>query len=468
MFINKKVFNILFIHMVVILYTCITSLLFNFSVDFLKINTIIVYSWCVFSFMYCGEKIFHPYILFLVAFFVFILGRIFLDILGLSDFAQTIWFTVHVFSENIQKEILETITLSLVCLHCGALFALGILSNKDVNYSTWHNKELIKKIGFFLFFISVIPYFLNVLVQVLYVFKHGYVSLYSAKELIVQNPILRIFDDFYKIGFFLYLATLPSKKEIRIPVIIYCTILGLTLLIGRRGTVFTEILTIIAYFGLRDEIKFKRFAFIVLSLIPLALVVQIIRSSGDLNTFDANPKEVLENFIFEQGGSSKILGYTFEFEKELDGGLKYLFDPVVVGLKNGTFGRMLLKPVPVGQSLEVINSRYSLAHMISYKANPDIYLSGNGLGTSFVAEFYIAGRYWGVALLSFIMFFGFVYFIGRYKYSVVGIFLLLYIMPNIFFMPRAHPLDFVNFLIRPIIFLVVLQILFPVKKGWIK
>ncbi|HEY5536040.1 MAG TPA: O-antigen polysaccharide polymerase Wzy [Ignavibacteria bacterium] len=462
--VKLRILDYIIIHLLIIVIQLFVGIKFNIPLSLLKINIIIIFIWNVFCFHKCGGKIFHPYILFMIAFFVFLLGRIFLDILGHSDFAQTLWFTTYIFGLKVQIEILNLILLSLLFMQLGALIAIYLASfKKNINISSsWAYNYPLKKIGLLMFIIAVIPYSLSILQQVLFVISNGYVALYSNKNLIVQNPILRLSDDIYTMGIFLFFACYPTKKEIKIPMIIYIILLGFTLLIGRRGTVFTEILSLIAYLGFRNEIKIKHFVITGLFLVILSFVMNLYRSNESLSTYKLAPKKIIENFLFEQGGTSQIIGYTLEQKKNIKGSWEYLLDPITFTLKNSLPG---FKKPTRGQSLEVVKERYSLSNEIAFRTNPAVYLHGNGIGTSSISEFYISGGYLGLAIMSFLYVFVIVYFIENYKFTVVGMFLLFFILPQFFFSPRAHPFDFVPFIIRPLFLLLILQYLFPLGRG---
>lgn len=459
-----KILDFIIIHSLIIVLQLFVGIIFDVPIEILKINIIIIFAWNIYSFCKSGGKLFHPYILFLIAFFTFLLGRILLDILGHSDFAQTIWFTTYTFEPNIQKGILNLISLSLLFVQLGSLVAIYLVSiKKNTNKgSSWAFNYPLKKIGLLMFLIAVIPYSISIIQQILFVISNGYVALFSNKSLIVQNPILRLSDDIYKMGLFLFFACYPSKKEIKIPMIIYIILLGFTLLIGRRGVVFTEILCLIAYLGFRNEIKIKNFIITGFVLIVLSFMMNMYRINESLPTDKFTPKKLIETFLFEQGGTSQFIGYTLEQDKNIKGSWEYLLDPIIFTLKNSLPG---LKKPTKGQSLEVVNERYSLSQKIAYKTNPELYLQGNGLGTSFIAEFYVFGGYLGVAFMSFLFMFIIIYFIENYKFTVVGMFLLFFILPQFFFSPRAHPFDFIPFILRPLIFLIFLQYFFPLKRG---
>lgn len=465
--ISKKILNYS-IFQVILMFCFITGcILFSPSVAFLKVFVLIVFIWNVFSYVVCANKSFDLYLVFLVVFFVFLLGRVFLDILGQNNFAQTIWFTDYVFNIDTQFKILQLLIVSLLFMQFAALLVLLLYYKREElpKESSWKYKRIIKKIGLYLFYFALIPYIISIFQQIIFVLNYGYVNLFSSSTLIVNNPLLQLSDDILKFGIYLFLACYPTKKEIKVPLIIYFILLGITLFIGRRGVVFTEILCLIVYFSFRKDInlKFKTLIFSGITIITLSLLVGLYRSDSRFNIMDYNIVHMLNNFTFEQGGSSNVIGYTIVHEKEIEKDFGYLVDPILYPLKSSFIANLFgVKPAIRGQSIAVIRDRHSLSHTLSYTVNPKLYLDGNGLGTSFIAEFYIVGGISGVAVMSFAYIFLLLSFVFKYKYTIVGMVLLFYILPNVLFAPRAHPLDFVNFLFRPILFLLLLQMVFPV------
>jgi oligosaccharide repeat unit polymerase len=256
------------------------------------------------------------------------------------------------------------------------------------------------------------------------------------------------------LGFYLFLACFPQKKELKLPVVIFGGLLLLSLGIGLRGTVFTQIFVLIAYFGLRSMMNKKLLGVIVLGVIVLSQVVGQIRAQKDVSSLKS--QTMVEKFLQSQGTSIMVVGLSVQEKEKLEN--VSILSPLFYTANYSFIAKMLNQSPPKGQGEEFISTTKSLDATLAYNANKAAYLSGHGLGTSMIAEFYVWGSFLGVILGCFVCLYFIVYIFERYKYSISGMFLLLYILPSFFFWPRSHPLMLLDIIVRPLLFLLILRL----------
>jgi oligosaccharide repeat unit polymerase len=425
-------------------------------IEFYKVNVMILfmYTLCI-SLFYTRVSLFHPYILFLCTFFLFMLSRVFLDVLGAENFAKNDFFVYHTFSDNVQHKILLLLALTLLFMHLGALLALkNTQKYQDESCHTPTSGKSIKRIALMLFYIGMIPYLLNILTVISYVVQNGYTSLYVANEEIVANPILKIGDDICALGFYFFLACFPDKKEMKLPVVIFGCLLILSLGIGLRGAIFTQIFTLIAYFGFRRMMNKKLLAVMLLAIAMLSQAVGQIRAKKDVSS-SKSLIATTEKFLHSQGTSIMVVGLSVQEKEKLED--VSIFSPLLYMVKYSLVAKMLNLAPPKGQGEDFIKATKSLDATLAYNVDKTAYLTGNGMGTAMIAEFYVWGGYLGVILGSFGCLYFIIYVFERYKYSTLGMFLLLYVLPSFFFWPRSHPLMLLDNIVRPLLFALIIQ-----------
>ena len=86
--------------------------------------------------------------------------------------------------------------------------------------------------------------------------------------------------------------------------------------------------------------------------------------------------------------------------------------------------------------MEFVEHTNSLGHRLTYFLSPDAYLGGEGVGSSFLGEF------WDLGLIGFLLMSFFTGYIIRYfeksvRDSRIVMFLAFILVPNIVYMPRA-------------------------------
>jgi oligosaccharide repeat unit polymerase len=460
-FTKNKLLNVIIIHWAIIIFSVgILVLGFSFDIihkpylEFLKWQVILVFLWAYFSFGYIGMPFYHPYRMFLIAFFSFLLGRIFLDILGFIQFEEDVFFQVGLrFSLNTQFLILCFLMLFLLFFHLSALILY-----KDVNKVVtlnWTYNERFYRIGLILFWVWLAPAIFYWYQYVSYVLVHGYRNLTADDKIITPNFIIKLADDFFTIGYFFLLASKPNIKKLRWPTVIYILVMLCTLLTGRRIFFFTQMLMIVTYFGFRDKLSKKVIVILGVFMMMLAVIVGIFRSLSEFSfSKSVNYNNIMIDFFATQGISVHAIGLTIDYNnKELiSKDIRYFFEPV-----NNIF-------VQFGNAFGVqtrrsIQDDFFLGDRISYIYEVNMLSRGGGLGSSLIAEFYIVGGVFGVVIGGFLYGLIIMLLVNKWFKSNLGVLLLLFVLPMLYFTPRAHPLQPFTEAVKPCILIAIITLI---------
>lgn len=218
---------------------------------------------------------------------------------------------------------------------------------------------------------------------------------------------------FFAPSFAVFLATLPNKKQLKFPMLVYLVYMLASLFTGRRNTFVTEALMIVIYFVFRDSLlpKAKRVLrkrTVLLGIVGVCVLMYLLqlfavmRSGG--SPLHQNFMDVFVNAFFSQGASFRVVVQTvnqwdcFNHAESW----KFLFYPFEMFAHNNLVIRSLfgLTPIIEVQNMQFVQSTHNFAHVLTYMVDPGRYLSGGGFGTSFVAEAFVAYGYPGVVAVS--------------------------------------------------------------------
>lgn len=422
----------------------------------LKWETLAIWVWTFFSCNFLGLSYYHPYRMFLIAFFIFLLGRVFLDVLRVMDFASDIFFIEGLnFGISTQFMMLSLINLFMLFLHFGIIGGSMIKEGEQV-LQHWKHDPVLERVGFFLFWAFLLPAIIYWYQFISFVFEYGYRGLNSESVIISSNIFIRLSDDMLMCGYFLLLSSKTTIKKLRWPTLIYIFILLATLLTGRRIFFFTQLLTIIAYYGWRNKISKKCFFAIAIGMVILAVIVGIYRSITDFSA--VNKYNFFSNFIADQGISVHSVGLTVDYinQGDLSYDIRYLVQPLenIIGTVHSGY-----------HADQLVSHNFFLADRLSSLFDQELFISGGGLGSSIVAEFYVVAGIWGVILGGFGFGFALI-MISRVLFRFnIGMVILLITLPMLLFTPRAHPLLPLVELVKPLLIISFCLIFYYVVRA---
>jgi oligosaccharide repeat unit polymerase len=429
------------------------------EIQIYKFILIIIY-FIVFLTAYNKERnILHPNILFLICFFFFLCSRVLLDIISSKNFAQTDFFTTYIFTKEIQKKILLSLIIALLGFSTGQLYR-SRANEQSTGFRKYDNKIIIK----FTFIILVISFFAYLSANTIRIhqsFTKGYLSLYLSPPSIPK--IIRALQDiFIPTIAFSFLLDISSKyiKAMNIMTAFACIA---SILTGARGNSILIILTYLFFYNYYLKHKKVPFHNIILPglfmFIPL-IVVGLTR----LNTTYKIFSEVISIFFWGSGESLTVQGYLIERVSEINNKIYYLLMPALHYLL-----RIMGVSMPVtkaGQTYETVMNSYNLAQKLSYLVNEKLYLSGLGLGSSNIAEFYLVGGYFLIFLgyLFYSAFFS--YLVNKAKRNKPASFLLFVFTPFYIYSPRWNAFGFLEIIspLRCLPFILLFYILYKYCK----
>lgn len=200
----------------------------------------------------------------------------------------------------------------------------------------------------------------------------------------------------------LYLAIRPPKKEVYIVLLSFLIIEGgMQLFQGRRALFATTLLFELWYLMKYHNVKkIKRKYYLmgglaIFIVICLFFVVEQLRSDKQMAILSVF--EIIKKLIISTGASDSVIANTIRYKNEFpDCGVLYLFDPII----NNPIANIINGKMGIAQGMEYIESFHSFSHQISFIVEPSLYLAGYGMGSSYIAEVYLAFGVLGVCIVS--------------------------------------------------------------------
>ena len=344
---------------------------------------------CIFTFLLCGQTI----------------NKIF----------QVYGYT---FPEEIEFHADIVLLLSLFGILFGYILTKKVrikLSRRKTNMSKDYDDGLyndVRYISKLLYYGTYVFWLMTLLDTVLYVIQKGYASYYLSFSNRVPSYIREI-AYMAPMAFYIFLATMPNKKEAKIPIVLYMLYTILSLGTGRRIHFMVGLVFVFAYMVLRNTVNpgekpwiSKKVMILICIAVPAILVVmylfEYVRSEAYVGT--SSQYSPIIGFFVRQGTSINVIKYGELFKDSLNKDAYYSFYNTIKWFQNSMFSK-IFEPNALftfgKQSQETaINGTY-LADFISYKANRSIYESGMGYGSSYIEELYIDFGYIGVFLGNF-------------------------------------------------------------------
>ena len=385
-------------------------------------------------------------LVFLIAFFTFLMGRM---IIPLFYDTSNLIFDIggEDFSVSTMSHMYLCLYLSLLFVFVGYTLSSFYWNNDDKDHFIVDSDEvivirdLVKKLLFF----SLPFLFLMTIERIFYVFREGYMAMYIDFQ--SRLPYLvTLFGSLFNYAFFIFLATLPSKKEVKIPIILYLVIAVLSLGTGQRGSFVLSLLFILMYMFLRNKLTpedgpwiSEKGLLVVIASIPVLLSFLFLMKYMRTEDESDMTTNILLSFFYQQGVSVEVIGYAKDYESLFPKGKVYLLGDIIDYFRYNIFTRVLTGSGPLeSQSVKHALEDNSLDAALTYLVKPSFYLNGGGLGGCYIAEAWKDLGYLGVCLVSGI--YGFLlakipqWFKSNVWLASVG----LIMFNQIIFAPRAH------------------------------
>lgn len=400
------------------------------------------------------------FLIFMVAFDVLILGRVYVSWIGYyNKYLQLLE------ADGLQQlfEALQTVAVSLICVYLAYRLAGPIFNRRETAVyenglgAVKHNPliPILRQLSVIVLVISSVPFFYALLQTVLYVLKHGYLNSFT-NTTEIPGVISRI-SMFFIPAFAVFLATLPNKKQMKLPLAIYGIYMFTSIFTGRRTTIVTEALMLIIYFVMRDNLLekdrrvLKKRTVAVAGIFGVAAVYLLqlfaLVRAGITGT-SHGLGEMLVSFFNSQGASFRVVIQTVNHLNLFNSSTayQYLFYPFERFVHNNIITSTLfgLSPIIEVQNSIFVQTTHNFAHVITYLVDPARYLSGGGFGTSYIAEAYVAYRMIGVVVVSIIIGLAFRFFSSMLTRSWVMIASCLIALKDFVYIPRSFAFMWVS------------------------
>lgn len=329
---------------------------------------------------------------FLIAFFVFLIGR------------QFCYHYLHVEQVYEYLDVTNNTTYLALCICMIGLCAGIILGRKGKIrvFSPGHKSFLDKdsygrnyQVACLLFFL--IAFSCSVIaasLQAVFVQRVGYLESYT--EDAGGAGIPRIVSAFAKttpLMLGLLLATRPKRNTAKLILVMYEAYGVLTLFTGQRYPFVGVSIYVFIYCVIRGRTEegWLKKKHIIAAAVGVPLLVIF------LNAYDTvrlgkefsmrGVGNSFQEFLVQQGGSVNTIRRTIYNAEDLQDMKFVSFSGVYSVVFENPIGRRIFNITTyTGNSIERAFHTHSLAHRLSYLAYGDLYLQGRGAGTSFVAE----------------------------------------------------------------------------------
>lgn len=422
----------------------------------------------VHNFWYAIED-FYKRVVFLIfngTFFVFLVGRMVVNEFFKYKQSSSGIYGLNFNEIEIINHTLITLYISLFFLYFGFLFMQKFSRKEQLQKNVSESKkkfwESFKTFSKYFFYFVILFRIIYLYEAMSVVRMDGYYETFSTFQ--SQMPgLLVLLSNMYDVAFFAFLATKPSKKEAVLPIGLYLIEGVFSLLSGRRSGFMLNILILFIYFCLRnikrkENVDNKNRSWlkknrwigkkeIIGSIFIIPIIMVTLNTIGyfrtGVETINISFVESIFEFLFSQGVSANVIGYTLIYSESLPNKL-YSFGPIIEFIDNKIIGHYIYGEAEfLGQTSERALNGYLFAHTISYLVMPNLYLNGVGYGSSFIAELYNDFGYIGIVVGSFI----YGVLIGKFTIwfqskNIIIVLITLMMLRSFLFTPRAATVSF--------------------------
>lgn len=354
---------------------------------------------------------------FYACFFIFLMGqKVVKYIEGVA------FYTTHTF-------VLTTLTPDQYCIFNNAIY-LSLLfsylgyrlfrqyrlpSDKQMEIPRLNPYEQVNRKNnvFILKVVTVVTFACAVVMQLMIVLAKKDLSYTEGYTVNIDVPTIFKIGNYLFMGMVLLLLSSNPTKWERITALLMFFVVqgGVQLLQGRRIMVAQTALFIVWYaftFSKAYKREFRyinlvKIIFLGVGLMVLFYFVEAMRSESGGSA--GGLLGMLKDFITSTGGSDSTIANVIDkgdlFPKSA---IEHVFSPLKEAFTNNAVFKKVLSlfgvatPESVGQGVEYLKQTDSFEHWLSYIVSPELYVSGHGMGSSYVAEVWFVSGLGGVAV----------------------------------------------------------------------
>lgn len=341
-----------------------------------------------------------------ISFFVFLLGREFLEQYQLYD-------PDDVFKSSTNEHVYFCMILSLLSVWMVYGYSLGKNTSQYRIRRDWqiaentYNINKVRRLSLIAFYATYPFAIVCSVVIALFVARFGYHSYYiDFSEVLSGSPLLYLISKLELVmesAFCIFLATLPTKKQFKKPTICYIIYLVLTLGSGQRSTFLLGLMLLFIFLVFMNGLhptegwfKRKYIGYCAIAFPVVAVGASLFNAwRFDMAISDVNFWKSFGDFFYEQGVTSYIVKRAYELEASIP--------PDIYTLEffhSGLLAQLCGIEVFHGNTVEHAVQGGSFTHALGYTVMGKAYLAGGGTGSSYLAELYYDLGYVGVVLGS--------------------------------------------------------------------
>ena len=334
---------------------------------------------------------------FLMCYFVFLMGR------------PIVYEILHLSNSNAINLDVETRSFTYVCLSVSLLaLALGYVfatrigkgKNKNANPRKMVDDGFVNSLQSITKTTTIILYLFVMLENILrcvFVKDIGYTTSFVAGNSYTLPYGLHTLVGIAPVSLCLFLATLPNKKDAKIPLLLFLIASIIPTFIGSRFEIISCVLLITIYLVLRTnnnevgEVWIKKRQIVVMMILAPFIVILLQNMTywrdGKVYGVDRRP---IADFMMGVGGSSDLIGATKEYgDSALSHDTIYSFGGLWRRIRGNTIVEFVGGNGVYGhQTVEYARNGHSLSSALTYYFFPERYQKGFGLGGCYTAELY--------------------------------------------------------------------------------
>ena len=284
-----------------------------------------------------------------------------------------------------------------------------------------------------------------------YAALNGYNALYLSDA--SSAPIfIKVIADMLPFFVALYLAKMPSKQSTYILFTFYMLLQVPLLMAGKRMPFIVAILVWVSYVVLRNykfakgEKWISRVEKITVAL-AVPLIIIIIPLVGDIRSGGISQGSAIERTLDSQGVTLDVVSFGIA-NQNVTPKSKYKFYTLAPVLDYASTNFLTRKifgkdriPVQTKESAELgVNYADTISYLVLRR---DLYLSGQGLGSSYIIETYIDFGIAGLVLYSAFLGLLFRWVLYGFGKNYLRTFFAILLMMSVYFLPRDTALGFV-------------------------
>jgi oligosaccharide repeat unit polymerase len=305
----------------------------------------------------------------------------------------------------------------------------------------------------------------------LFVRSMGYAEYYVSYKSHFPYVVVKIADACI-IAYYIFLATFPSKKEIKIPTILYIINAVVSLGSGKRQEFIVPLFLLILYFCIRNKINrgdspwiTSRSFKIILIIIPFLLIAMFTYNTSRFSTSkngtenDIGFVEQIAGFFENTGFSVNVISFEKYYEDQIPDKC-YSFGDTIDYIRENVVTQLFFDfPVYKTQTAEKALYGNNFSQTLTYIRSASYYLSGRGYGSCYIAEAYHDFGYAGVVFWSMLYSFALAFMYDYRNKGIIYVTISLSALHYILIAPRNMASSFISEMINMNTWLVLIFIL---------